>query len=136
MTVRLSIVPIQVSDQQAALNWYTQKLGMQKVMDDPLMPGQDDGPRWLTVKLPHDEVQFVLAQFGPFNPNDPEPGSTNGYVLWTDDIQQTYRQWTAAGVEFNGPPEQQHWGEMALFQDPDGNGWVLVQRPDTQFPER
>ena len=37
-TVRLSIVSIQVSDQQAALQWDTKKLGMETIMDDPMRP--------------------------------------------------------------------------------------------------
>lgn len=125
MSVRLSIIPIQISDQQAALEWYTEKLGMEKVMDDPMGPEL----RWITVKLPEDEVQFVLANFGAFDPDGAQPGSTSGYVLWTDDIQSTYEEWSAKGVEFSEPPTQQVWGHQALFHDPDGNGWVLVQRP-------
>ena len=125
MSVRLSIIPIQVSDQQAALEWYTAKLGMEKVMDDPMGPDL----RWITVKLPEDDVQFVLANFGAFDPDGAQPGSTSGYVLWTDDIQSTYEDWLGTGVEFSEPPTQQMWGTQALFQDPDGNGWVLVQRP-------
>jgi len=125
MSVRLSIVPIQVSDQQAALRWYTEKLGMEKIMDDPMGPEL----RWITVKLPEDEVQFVLANFGAFDPDGAQPGSSNGYVLWTDDIQGTYEEWSGKGVEFSEPPTQQMWGHQALFHDLDGNGWVLVQRP-------
>jgi len=132
MSVRLSIVPIQVSDQQAALQWYTEKLGMEKIMDDPMGPELS----WITVKLPEDEVQFVLANFGAFDPDGAEPGSTSGYVLWTDDIQSTYEQWSGNGVEFSEPPTEQVWGAQALFRDPDGNGWVLVQRPTSEFPER
>ena len=118
MSVRLSIIPIQVSDQQAALKWYTENLGMEKIMDDPMGPEL----RWITVKLPEDEVQFVLANFGAFDPDGAQPGSTSGYVLWTDDIQATYEDWSARGVSFSEPPTQQFWGTQALFQDPDGNG--------------
>ena len=125
MTVRLSIVPIQVSDQQAALSWYTEKLGMEKRMDDPMGPDL----RWITVAMPEDEVQFVLANFGAFDPDGAQPGSSSGYVLWTDDIDGTYQDWSGRGVEFSEPPTPQMWGTQALFADPDGNGWVLVQRP-------
>ena len=125
MSVRLSIVPIQVSDQQAALAWYTEKLGMVKEMDDPMGPEL----RWITVRLPEDEVQFVLANFGAFDPDGAQPGSSGGYVLRTDDIEATYADWSGKGVEFSEPPTEQMWGTQALFQDPDGNGWVLVQRP-------
>ena len=125
MPVSLSIVPIQVSDQQAALEWYTENLGMEKIMDNPMGPDL----RWITVKLPEGEVQFVLANFGAFDPDGAQPGSTSGYVLWTDDIQATFQDWSARGVEFSEPPTEQFWGTQALFHDPDGNGWVLVERP-------
>ena len=77
-------------------------------------------------------MQFVLANFGAFDPDGAQPGSTSGYVLWTDDIQATYDDWSVRGVEFSEPPTEQFWGTQALFHDPDGNGWVLVQRPSAE----
>ena len=126
MSVRLSIVPIYVSDQQAALGFYTGKLGMEKRMDDPMGPDL----RWFTVALPGGEDEFVLAAgFGHGDPAS-QVGNMAGYVLRTDDCQAAYEQWSAAGVKFTEPPTEQMWGIQALFEDPDGNGWVLVQRPE------
>ena len=125
MSVHLSIVPIYVSDQQAALRFYTGKLGMEKRMDSPMGPGL----RWITVALPGDDVEFVLA--AGFGSGDPESQvGMGGYVLRTDDCRATHEQWSAAGVEFTEPPTEQSWGVQALFKDPDGNDWVLVQRPE------
>ena len=76
-------------------------------MDDPMGPEL----RWITVKLPEDEVQFVLANFGAFDPEGAQPGSTNGYVLWTDDIQATYEDWSAKGVEFSPSRPRSSSGE-------------------------
>ena len=42
-----------------------------------------------------------------------------------DDIDQTYEELTNRGVEFEGPPEKQHWGSYALFKDSEGNRFVL-----------
>jgi len=42
-----------------------------------------------------------------------------------DDVQATYRQLSARGVEFVKPPEKQPWGEFAIFKDPDGNQFVM-----------
>ena len=126
MSVHLSIVPIYVSDQQAALEFYTGKLGMEKRMDNPMGPDM----RWITVALPGDEVEFVLAAgFGHADPES-QVGHGAGYVLRTDDCQATYEQWSANGVQFTEPPTAQMWGTQALFIDPDGNDWVLVQRPE------
>ena len=126
MAVNLSVVPIYVSDQQAALEFYTAKLGMEKRMDDPMGPDL----RWITVALPGDQVEFVLAAgFGHADP-DSQVGNMGGYVLRTDDCRATHEQWSAAGVDFTEPPTEQFWGIQALFQDPDGNDWVLLERPE------
>jgi hypothetical protein len=31
----------------------------------------------------------------------------------------------ARGVEFKGPPKKESWGTFAIFQDVDGNSFVL-----------
>jgi predicted enzyme related to lactoylglutathione lyase len=42
-----------------------------------------------------------------------------------DDVQATYRQLSARGVQFVKPPEKLPWGEFAIFKDPDGNQFVM-----------
>ena len=44
------------------------------------------------------------------------------------DVERTYEQLSAKGVTFRGPPEKQPWGTFAIFEDPDGNSFVLSSR--------
>jgi uncharacterized glyoxalase superfamily protein PhnB len=53
------------------------------------------------------------------------PGSVQGLVLAVDDIDATYDELAARGVEFAGPVDDTPYGRFASFSDPDGNGWVL-----------
>ena len=55
-------------------------------------------------------------------------GTFSAMVLGTDDIQATFEDWKAKGVQFTEEPTRQPWGMMqAQFVDPDGNSYVLVQ---------
>jgi lactoylglutathione lyase len=42
-----------------------------------------------------------------------------------DDVQKTYEELAARGVEFTQPPKTEPWGTSAIFNDPDGNSFVL-----------
>lgn len=112
---------VSVSDQDAALDFYTQKLGFVKRADQDM----GNGMRWVTVELPGTPTGIVLAKgYGSANP----VGSFTGMVLASDDIQATYEELAAKGVHFTEAPARQPWGMMqALFEDQDGNGYVLVQ---------
>ena len=53
-------------------------------------------------------------------------GSIKGLVLEVDDVDAAYAAMEARGVVFASKPENQEWGRFAAFDDPDGNGWVLM----------
>ena len=42
-------------------------------------------------------------------------------ALEADNVQETYEQLRATGVEFTQPPKKEHWGEHAIFKDSEGN---------------
>ena len=46
-------------------------------------------------------------------------------ALWTDDVEGTYEELKAKGVEFTAAPTKQPWGTFAIFKDIDGNTFVL-----------
>jgi predicted enzyme related to lactoylglutathione lyase len=60
-------------------------------------------------------------------PQDPSLPTSNVF-FYADDLQQTYNELTARGVEFPLPPVQQPFGWWSLFADPDGNRSALVPR--------
>ena len=45
-----------------------------------------------------------------------------------DDVQRTYDELSARGVEFKGPPTRQSWGTFVIMLDPDGNQFVVSAR--------
>ncbi len=125
-----------VHDQDEALAFYTQKLGME-VRADVTVPEMGNF-RWLTVAPPgQDEVTITLMAIpGPpvFEPetvkqvNELMAKGVGGTVfLVTDDVRGEYEQLTARGVEFVDEPEQQPYGIDSSFRDPSGNHIRLTQ---------
>jgi lactoylglutathione lyase len=115
---------VSVSDQDAALDFYTNKLGFEKVADQQFGPDM----RWLEVRLPGTQTGIVLAK--GYGMADENPvGQFTGLVLDAADIQATYETLRDRGVQFTEAPTPQPWGAIqAQFVDQDGNGYVLIQR--------
>lgn len=132
MITRLSHVTILVKDEEEALRWYTEKLGLVKKADMPLGPGA----RWLTVGPKNQDIEIVLQKPNPAMQGAPlakeltaRIGKTWGMVFDTDDCRNDYKAMLSRGVRFQGPPEQVPWGIQAVFSDLYGNQFVLVERP-------
>ena len=107
-----------VSDQQRAVDFYTQVLGFTLVADESMGPDA----RWIEVGPPGAETTLTL--WTPPGLED-RIGTFTGVVLSCDDIQATYEELRARGVEFEKEPRDQPGGVMASFRDPDGNTFVL-----------
>ena len=124
-SLKIEFNTVYVSDQQRALDFYTQQLGFE-VRQDDTMPGD---LRWLTVALPDRETGIVLASgYGAGEGADARVGTFTGVGFTTDDIQALYEQLSGRGVEFTEAPTMQPWGLMqAQFADPDGNVFVVTQ---------
>ena len=123
MITRVNIVGAYVSDQQRALEFYTQKLGMELRNDQPMGPDQ----RWIEVGPKGHDTTIVL-----YTPEGQEDriGTFASFTLECDDIMATYEELRGKGVEFAQPPEMQPWGMMmAIVKDQDGNSIVMTQPP-------
>lgn len=119
---RVRTASVCVKDQQRAVDFYTGKLGFEKHRDDPMGPGA----RWIELATPKGDTMLV-----PFTPPGMENriGTFTGIVLEADNIQKTYEDLRAKGVEFTQAPEKQPWGgTLAQFKDMDGNGFVIVEQ--------
>jgi predicted enzyme related to lactoylglutathione lyase len=116
---RIKFLGIPVADQDRALRFYTEKLGFTVVGDVPF----DEKQRWITLAIPGAET--TVALFTPPGQEDRVGSFVNmGYLA--PDIQKTYEDLAAKGVEFVKPPTQQAWGSYALFKDSEGNVCCLV----------
>ncbi|MEU3254119.1 VOC family protein [Streptomyces sp. NPDC006997] len=112
-----SFVTLPVADQDRALRFYTDVLGFEVAADRDMPPG-----RWLQVAPRGAQTAFTLA--GP-GVGGFAPGTARGIMLVTTDVDADCARLAAAGVAVQGPDEQP-WGRMASFRDPDGNGLLLL----------
>jgi predicted enzyme related to lactoylglutathione lyase len=117
-------VVIEVENQDRAKQFWTGKLGFELVQDAPY-----GNERWLEVRTPDQAVTLVLdLRKGP-RPTAPDPNlPTSNVMFYAQDLQQTYQELTARGVQFPQPPARQPFGWWSLFEDPDSNRFALVPR--------
>ncbi|MGH2616092.1 MAG: VOC family protein [Thermomicrobiales bacterium] len=113
---------IPVADQDAALDFYVNTLGWEKVADNPT----GEGVRFVTVVPPGATTQLVLAPERWYGETRPLMRET-GISLVAPDIDATYETLTARGVRFKEPVSVMPWGTKATwFYDLDGNEFFLV----------
>lgn len=117
MIRQVKFVGIPTRDQERALKFWTEIMGLKVMTDQPL--GQQ---RWIELQIPGAQTRLVL--FTPEGHEDRIGTFFNG-SLGCDDVEYTYEKLVAKGVEFEGPPAKQPWGTFAKFRDPDGNSFVL-----------
>ena len=121
MIKNIKFISIPVTDQDRALAFYTEKLGFRILTDQPF----DGKQRWIELSIPGAETGLTL--FTPEGHRD-RIGTFSAISFTCDDLQRTYEDLTARGVEFAGPPQKQPWGSFAMLKDPDGNQFVISQR--------
>ena len=136
MFKRLSHVTVLVKDQDEALKWYTEKLGLEVRMDAPMGEG-----RWLTVGVPgQKDLELVLATPCPESTAERTAeltaliGKGPMFAFDTGDCRKTYDELVGRGVTFTKPPEEADWGVFAMFKDLYGNDFILVE-PHTVTPD-
>jgi catechol 2,3-dioxygenase-like lactoylglutathione lyase family enzyme len=136
MLKQLATVQVWVHDQDEALAFYTEKLGLE-VREDVTVPEMGNF-RWLTVGVPGQDVAIVLMAIpGPpvFEEETRKKiqdvlstGAAGGLFFTTDDARGTYEELKSRGVEFQQEPTEQPYGIDAGFRDPSGNSARMVQR--------
>ena len=120
MITHVKFVSIPTTNQDRALAFYTDKLGFKLVTDQPF----DGTQRWIELRVGTADTRFVL-----FNTDEgPKPGSAFNGALACDNVERTYDELKARGVEFVSAPQAQPWGTFAVFNDADGNQFVLSSR--------
>jgi catechol 2,3-dioxygenase-like lactoylglutathione lyase family enzyme len=134
--MKIANAQLWVHDQEEALAFYTEKLGMEVRADVTLAEMGDF--RWLTVG-PADQEDFAIVLMAIPGPPMMDAETTaqveglmaKGFAgtvfLTTDDCQASYEELRARGVEFSEPPEQRPYGIDSGFRDPSGNSFRLTQ---------
>jgi catechol 2,3-dioxygenase-like lactoylglutathione lyase family enzyme len=118
MIKRLKFVGIPTADQERALAFWTEKIGLRVVTDQPM----GEGKRWIELAIPGAETGVVL--FTPDGHEDRIGTFFNGSFA-CDDVRYAYTKLKERGVEFEEEPQEQPWGTFAIFKDPEGNSFVL-----------
>src|SRR5271155_4896691 len=98
--VKFASIPVR--DQDAALDFYTQKLGFTIKTDQPF----DGKQRWIELGMPGADAKVVL--FTPDGHAERIGGFSN-IAFWSDDVEKTYETLAARGVEFVQPAKKEHW---------------------------
>lgn len=134
--IKIANAQLWVHDQEEALAFYTEKVGLE-VRADVTLP-EMDGFRWLTVGPPgQEEVSIALMAIpGPpiFEPETVRQveslmakGAAGTVFLTTDDCRASYEELKARGVEFTDAPEERPYGIDSGFRDPSGNSLRLTE---------
>jgi uncharacterized glyoxalase superfamily protein PhnB len=137
--IKIANAHLWVHDQDEALAFYTDKLGME-VRADVTLPEMGDF-RWLTVGPPgQDDVSIALMAIPGAPVMDPDTaeqvrqlmakGFAGTVFLTTDDCRASYQEFKARGVEFTEPPEERPYGIDAGLRDPSGNALRLTEVRD------
>jgi catechol 2,3-dioxygenase-like lactoylglutathione lyase family enzyme len=135
MLKQLTYTQVWVHDQDEALAFYTEKLGME-LREDVTVPEMGNF-RWLSVGVPGQDVAITLMAIpGPpvFDEETRDQihallakGAGGGLFFSADDVRASYEELKSRGVEFVQEPTQQPYGIDAGFRDVSGNHFRMVQ---------
>ncbi|MEU6256850.1 VOC family protein [Streptomyces sp. NPDC047043] len=127
MLTNVMYVTLYVTDQDRALRFYTEQLGLQKIID---YPGPDG--RFLTVGTPGGPLEIILWPHAPAAGQPAEAGASvapGPVFLESDDLRKDVELFRERGVTFDRPePEDYPFGIRIEALDPDGNRISLRQR--------
>ena len=114
------ILSVPVSDQQRAKQFYRDVLGFNLIREEPMGSGMS----WIQLAPPGQSVTVALVTWF----ENMKPGGLQGVMVNTEDIDAEHTLLRSRGFEI-GEIKQEPWGRYAMFNDPDGNGWILRQPP-------
>jgi uncharacterized glyoxalase superfamily protein PhnB len=134
--IKIANAQLWVHDQDEALAFYTEKVGME-VRADVTVPELGNF-RWLTVGLPGQDDPSIVLMAIPGPPvMDSETaeqvktlmgkGFAGTIFLTTDDCQASYEELKGRGIDFTEQPEERPYGIDSAFRDPSGNHIRLTQ---------
>jgi catechol 2,3-dioxygenase-like lactoylglutathione lyase family enzyme len=117
----IKFVGIPVRNQDVSLKFYTEKLGFKVITDQPFSEKQ----RWIELMIPG--AESGLSLFTP-DGHANRIGDFQSISFWCEDVFAEAKVLKSKGVEFFAEPRKEPWGSMSIFQDPDGNKFVLSSK--------
>ena len=123
MDLKLEVVPIPVSDVDAAKAFYTDQVGFN--LDHDVQPAP--GMRVVQMTPPGSACSVVIGEGLPLG----EPGSVKGVQLVVDDVDAAREAFAGRGVGVGEVqqlgPEGSPGSRFVFFDDPDGNTWAVQE---------
>ncbi|WP_170605285.1 VOC family protein [Ruegeria arenilitoris] len=130
MRQNLHAVTLVVPDYDAAINFYTGVLNFNLSQDIDL----GSGKRWVLVTPPGScSGSLLLAQADDdlqFASIGNQTGGRVGFFLETDNFERDYKAMRSLGVTFEEQPRYEPYGTVAVWKDPFGNRWDLIEFND------
>jgi catechol 2,3-dioxygenase-like lactoylglutathione lyase family enzyme len=140
MINKLNVATIYVLDKDEALDFYVNKLGLEKGNDV-----RQGNYRWLTVRVPGERgTEISLEEPGSPLHDDAtaaqlreliSKGAMSGLVFVTDDVRGLYDELKARGVtDFTQEPTDHFYGTDMGLRDPFGNAIRILQQGKVRQP--
>jgi catechol 2,3-dioxygenase-like lactoylglutathione lyase family enzyme len=123
---RIAAVTLVVPDYDAAIRFFVEALGFELLEDTPL----GNGKRWVRVAPAGGGTALLIAKAVSAAQTAAIGNQTGGRVaffLETDDFERDYEGFRARGVKFLEEPRHESYGIVAVFVDPFGNKWDLIE---------
>ena len=124
--MKISAATLLVPDYDAGIEFYVGRLGFILIEDVELAPGK----RWVKVAPKSGGCALVLARATKpeqIKALGNQTGSGVSFFLETDDFGRDHAAFLKAGVEFLEEPRHEPYGTVAVFSDPWGILWDLIQ---------
>ena len=128
MPRRLALVSLIVPDYDAAISFFT-SIGFDLLEDSDL----GGGKRWVRIAPPKAETALLLARAATPE-QETAVGNQGGGRVWlfleTQDFERDFNRLKANGARFEEAPRDEPYGRVAVWRDPWGNRWDLIQFND------
>lgn len=126
MGQRLVLLSLLVPDYDAGIAFYVGKMGFALLEDRDL----GDGKRWVRVAPRGADTAFLMAK-AVGDKQIAAIGNQGGGRVWlflaTDDFDGDHAKMLGNGIHFEERPRKEPYGKVAVFADPFGNRWDLIQ---------
>lgn len=125
MTAHVAMTTLVVDDYDRAIAFYRDAIGLALIADTDMGGGKrwvvvsgPNGGRLLLAKAVDDAQRAVIGN---------QAGGRVGFFMETDDFAKDHAAFGAKGVTFHEAPRYEAYGTVAVFEDPFGNLWDLIE---------
>jgi catechol 2,3-dioxygenase-like lactoylglutathione lyase family enzyme len=125
----LAMTTLVVPDYEAGIAFCVDALGLALLEDSDMgggkrwvVVGGSKGGRLLLARAADDAQAAMIGR---------QAGGSVGFFAHTDDFAGTHARLVDAGVKFEDAPRRESYGTVAVFSDPFGNRWDLIEPKDT-----